>query len=129
MPTSLPPAPRSLRYAGVVACAVVILYASVLNPGDGAPTTLFGVGVTVYLHVIAYAGFAGAVGYALLAADRRALLVAAGVSVLYGAGVEVVQSFLAYRTMSGFDVAVNTGGAALGATLWWLAAPWFGAER
>lgn len=129
MTPSLPPAPRSLRYVGVVACAAVILYASVLNPGDGAPTTLFGIGVTVYLHLVAYAGFAGAVGYALLAADRRALVVAAGASVLYGAGVEVVQGFLAYRTMSGFDVAVNTGGATAGTALWWLVAPWFGAER
>lgn len=129
MPTSLPPAPRSLRYVGVLACAAVILYASVLNPGKGTPETLFGVGVTVYLHVLAYAGFAGAVGYALLAADRRALLVAAGVSVLYGAGVELVQSFLSYRTMSAFDALVNAGGATIGAALWWLVAPWFGAER
>ncbi|MFW5963650.1 MAG: VanZ family protein [Natronomonas sp.] len=129
MTTSLPPAPRSLRYAGVFACAVVILYASVLNPGEGTPETLFGVGVTVYLHVVAYAGFAGAVGYALLAADRRALFLAATASVLYGAGVEVVQGFLAYRTMSAFDALVNAGGATVGAALWWLVAPWFGAER
>ncbi|WP_178917954.1 VanZ family protein [Natronomonas gomsonensis] len=129
MTTSLPPAPRSLRYFGVFACAAVILYASVLDPGEGTPERLFGIGVTVYLHVVAYAGFAGAVGYALLATDRRALLIAATASMLYGAGIEVVQSFLAYRTMSAFDVAVNAGGATIGAALWWLAAPWFGAER
>lgn len=129
MTRSLPVIPSWHRYAVGLVCAVVILSASVLNPGDGAPVTLFGIGITVYLHAIAYGGLAGAVGYALLAADGRALLIAAAVSALYGAGIELLQGVLAYRTMSAFDVVVNTGGAAAGAMLWWLIAPWFSAER
>jgi VanZ family protein len=126
---SLPVVPRWLRYVGLLACAAVILGVSVLDPGGGPPRTLFGIGLTVYLHVIAYAGLAGAVGYALLAADRRALLVAVVASASYGAGVEVIQGFLAYRTMSVVDAAVNTGGATVGAALWWYVTPRFGAER
>ena len=129
MTPSLPVAPRWLRYAGVVACAAVILYVSTLDPGEGPPTTLFGVETTVYLHFVAYGGLAGAVGYALLAAGPRTLLAAAAVATLYGAGVEVVQGALPYRTMSGFDVVVNAAGAVVGALLWRIVAPWIGGNR
>ena len=127
MTRSLPTAPRSLRYGGVIACAAAILYASVIDPGAGTPTTLFGVGASVYLHFLAYGGLAGAVGHAVLAVDRRTLLAAVTVAALYGGGVEVVQGFLAYRTMSLFDTAVNAAGAAVGALVWRGVAPWFGA--
>ena len=125
----LPVVPKPLRYAGVVACAVVILYGSVTEPGDGVPRMLFGVGVTVYLHVIAYAGFTGAIGYAALSADRRTLLVAAAIATLYGAGIEVLQGAIPYRTMAASDVVLNAVAAAIGAVCWWFVAPWFGAER
>ena len=125
----VPVVPRPLRYAGVVACAVVILYGSVTEPGDGVPRTLFGIGVTVYLHVVAYAGIAGAVGYAALSADRRTLFVAAAVATLYGAGIELLQGTLPYRTMAASDALLNAVAAAGGAACWWLVAPWFGAER
>ncbi|QLD86884.1 VanZ family protein [Natronomonas halophila] len=129
MNRTLPVAPRPLRYAGVLACAVVILYASVTAVDDGVPTTLFGIGTTVYLHVIAYAGFTGAIGYARLSADRRVLLLAAGLSTLYGIGIELLQGTIPYRTMTLLDVGINAFGALLGATLWRLTAPVFGAER
>ncbi|QLD90673.1 VanZ family protein [Natronomonas salina] len=129
MTRSLPPAPRPLRYAGVAACAVVILYASVLEPGDGAATTLFGVGATVYLHFLAYGGLAGAIGYARLAADGRTLAAAAGTATLFGVIVELVQGTISYRTMSAFDVVVNGVGGVAGTLLWRGLAPLFGAER
>lgn len=129
MTRRFPVAPKSLRYAGVLACAVVILYSSVTVVDDGVPRTLFGIGTTVYLHVIAYAGFTGAIGYARLAADRRALLLAAGISTLYGAFIELLQGTLSYRTMSLFDGFINAGGALFGAALWRLTAPVFGANR
>jgi VanZ family protein len=125
----VPPAPKSLRYAGAFGCAIVILYGSAIEPGDGVPRTLFGIGFTVYLHVIAYAGFAGAIGYATLAADLRTLLVAAAIAALYGAGVELVQGTLPYRSMSAFDALINAVGATAGAACWWLVAPRFGADR
>ena len=115
---------------GVVACAIVILAASVADPsGTGAPRALFGIGVTVYLHFVAYAGLAGAIGHAVLSADRRALLLAAIIATLYGAGIELLQGMLSHRTMSAGDAAINAVGAALGAACWWLIAPLFGAPR
>lgn len=123
-----PVAPRPLRYAGVLACAAVVLYGSVTAPGDGDPLRLFGIGIAVYLHLVAYAGLTGAVGYALLAADRRALLLAAGVATLYGLGVELLQGTLPYRSMAATDVLLNAAGAAAGAALWRLVAPVFGAR-
>jgi hypothetical protein len=126
---TLPVAPRPLRYAGVLACAVVILYGSVTVVDDGVPTTLFGIGTTVYLHVIAYAGFTGAVGYARLSADWRALLLAGGIAALYGAFIELLQGTLSYRTMSLLDADINAGGAVVDAVLWRATEPVFGADR
>jgi hypothetical protein len=127
--THLPAAPRPLRYAGALGCAIVILYGSIIEPGDGVPPTLFGIEFTVYLHVIAYAGFTSAIGYAVLSADRRTLLVAAAIAALYGVGVELVQGTLPYRTMSALDMLINAGGATAGAACWWLVAPQFGGNR
>jgi NADPH:quinone reductase-like Zn-dependent oxidoreductase len=110
-------------------CALLILYGSVTDPGEGVPRTLFGIGTTVYLHGIAYAGFTGAIGYALLSIDRRALLVAAGLATLYGAGIELLQGFLSYRSMEALDVLVNGAASLVGAFLWRALAPWFGLER
>jgi len=124
---TLPVAPRPVRLAFALVCAVVILAASVADPGDGA--TPFGAGVAVALHVVAYAGLTGAVGYALLRADRCGLVVAAGIAVLYGGAVELVQAPLPYRTASAFDVLVNAVGAATGGSLWRAVAQRFGAER
>ena len=127
--TSLPVAPRWLRQVGVVACAAAILVASAVDPGDGPASTLFGLETAVYLHFLAYAGLAAAVGYARLTADRRTLVVAAVAATLYGAAVELLQGALSYRTMSLLDVAVNAGGAAAGALLWRVVAPLFGGSR
>ncbi|MFQ3318054.1 MAG: hypothetical protein ACI8UR_002442 [Natronomonas sp.] len=129
MTRSLPVAPSPLRYAGVLACLVVILAASVAEPGDGVPPTLFGVETSVYLHAIAYAGLTGAIGYARLAADRRGLLVAGSLAVCYGVFIELLQGTLSYRSLSTLDVLVNASGTVVGASLWWAVAPLFGAER
>jgi len=124
----LPPAPTPLRYAGVLACAAVILSVSTAEPGEGDPRTLFGLGISVYLHFVAYGGLAGAIGYAALAADRRALLLAAGLSFAYGVGIELIQWPIAYRTASILDAGINAAGAAIGAAVWRVVAPVFGAD-
>jgi VanZ family protein len=127
--STVPIAPRWFRHAVVGCLALVVLVASVSEPGDGVPRTLFGIGFTVYLHLLAYAGLAAAFGYASLSADRRALVVAAGLATLYGAAIELLQGEIPYRTMAAADVLINAVGAAIGAALWWLVAPWFGATR
>lgn len=119
---SRPASPISFRYAAVIGCAAAILAASVADPGDGVPRTVFGVGTTVYLHVAAYAGLAAALGYAAGSADRRTLAVAATVATLYGGGIEILQGPIPYRTMSSADTAINAVGAALGSGAWRLLA-------
>jgi VanZ family protein len=121
--------PKWLRYAGAVGCALLILYASVIEPGEGVPRTLFGVGVTVYLHVIAYGVLTATIGYAMRSADRRTLLVAVTIATLYGAGIELLQGTIPYRTMAATDVLINAIGAVCGAGLWWAIAPRVGLDR
>jgi hypothetical protein len=126
---SVPPpefvASRRFRYASAGCLGAVILAASVTKPGDSVRWTLFGVNSTVYLHLLAYAGFAGTIGYALGSTERPALFIAIAVSTLYGGGVELLQSAIPYRTMTLWDALINALGATIGATLWGLVAPWF----
>jgi len=124
-----PVAPESLRWGVVVACAAVILVASVVDTGGGPPRTLFGVGLAGYLHLAGYAGLAGAVGFALRRADHRGLLLAVGAAVCYGLAVEVVQAPLPYRTASILDALVNAAGAVVGASLWRAVAPGSALDR
>jgi VanZ family protein len=113
----------------VICLALAVLAASVVEPGGGVPRTLLGIGLTVYLHLLAYAGLAAALGYAEASADRRTLLVAAAIATLYGAAIELLQGPIPYRTMALSDAVINAVGAILGAALWRTAAPWFGADR
>ena len=118
-------ASRRFRYASAGCLGAVILAASVTKPDDSVRWTLFGVNSTVYLHLLAYAGFAGTIGYALGSTDRLALFIAIAVSTLYGGGIELLQSAIPYRTMALWDALVNAFGATIGAILWELIAPWF----
>mgnify|MGYP006309128501 CR=1 FL=1 len=121
----IPTAPRPIRRVVAVGCALAILLASVADPSEGVPRTLFGIGFTVYLHLLAYAGLAG---YAIASIDRRTLVVAAALATLYGAAIELVQGTISYRTMSAVDALINAVGAAFGAGLWWRIAPAFDVE-
>jgi len=127
-------APRPVRYALVVGCAVAILYASVVDPTGGAPgegvsRTLPGAGGTAHLHLLAYAALAALVAHARLAADRRTLAVAVAFATLFGAGIELLQGALPYRTMAASDVVLNAVGAAAGAAGWRVLAASFGVAR
>ena len=126
MSRSLPVAAPSLRYALAAGWALAVLAASVVDPGGAGGA---GAGTTLHLHAAAYAGLAGAVGYALLAADARALLAAVAAATLYGAGVELLQGLVAARSASALDAAVNGAGAVAGALAWRAVAPRFGVER
>ena len=120
---ALPIVPRPLRYAAVATLALVVLAASVTEPGESVPRTLFGVGFTVCLPLLAYASLAAVSGYALLSADRRILVVSATLATLYGASIELLQGTIPYRTMAASDAAVNAVGAVLGAAIWRFLAP------
>lgn len=124
MPDARPVVSGPLRYAGSVACAVAILVASLVDPGEAAGRTLLGQPVTMYLHVLWYAVFTVMLCYAMLADDGRALLVAALVVTTYGVVVEFLQGTLPYRTMDPLDALLNAIGAGAGAITWQRAADW-----
>lgn len=114
----LPLVDRRLRYVLAVGVAAAVFVASVVNPpSTDGPTVLFGVGVDKWLHLLAYAALAGAVGYARLdeaGLDGRALLGVFLLVAVYGFGVEFVQAPLPARAFDLADAAVNALGAAVG---------------
>jgi VanZ family protein len=117
--------PAPVRWSVVVAVMGFIFYSSVVEPPSGAlpPMGPFGVvGLDKWLHVAAYAGLATTVAYALAAHDVAAWLVAVlafGVALAYGLGIELVQSSLPHRDFSLLDLLANALGSAVVAV--WLA--------
>ena len=116
------------RHAVAVGLALAILLASVVEPGDGGRSTVFGIGITAYLHLLGYGTLAFAIGYARWSADRRTQLVAVGVATAYGALIELIQGTIPYRTMSALDVLLNAVGAVVGAFVWRTAARRLGVD-
>ena len=118
MTRPVPLVDRRLRAALVVVLAAVVLIASVVDPpSTGGPTTLFGVGADKWLHGVAYAGLAAAVGYARLdgtGLDGRALLAVFLLVTAYGFGIDLVQAPLPARAFDLADAAANAVGAGLG---------------
>lgn len=125
---TVPVLPRRFRYTVAICLALVVLAASVTEPSDAVPRMLFGVNFTTYLHLLAYAGLTGAIGYVLLSTDRRALLIAAVIATLYGAAIELLQGPIPYRTMATADGVINAIGAVVGAALWRSLAPLLGVD-
>lgn len=121
----VPLLPRWLRVAGAAAVALVILFASVIDPpSTGAPVVFLGIPEDKWLHALAYAGLASALAYAALTpgdrVTRRALGVALLLAAAYGIGIEGVQAFLPARSFDLLDALANTVGAVVGT------APWLG---
>lgn len=120
----LPLVPGSLRWAAVALVGLVILYYSVV-PAPGSGTFRSGpfglVGFSTWLHLLAYAGLAATLAYALHDSprpDRQVLAIVFLVAVAYGAGVELLQSTLANRHGDYADVLVNSLGAGLAVVGW-----------
>ena len=114
------------RFGGstlAVAALGVVLVGSLLPAPEtgGTSVELFGVGADKLVHAASYAVVAG------LAATSRewrrrglaVLVIVLAVAVL-GAGVEVSQSVVPGRTMSGADAVANVVGAAAGVVGWWV---------
>jgi VanZ family protein len=112
--------PTPLRYALAVGYALVVLYTSVTPATGGLPATgPFGVlGLDKWLHAMSYTVFALLLAYAALARSRRTLLVVVAVTVLYGGGMEILQSFVSYRAFDPLDALANAVGGFLGVAGW-----------
>lgn len=119
----LPLIPKRLRYALVAGAMVLVVVFSVI-PLPRWVTQLGPLGlfpVRRYLHLIAYAGFALVVGYALADSPRPdwqvlGLVFCAAFGV--GAAMELLQATLPNRQASVRDLAANAAGAAVAAGVW-----------
>ena len=119
----LPLLPGWLRWAGVAAVAGVIFYLSVIAapPADPVVEPPDLIPLDKWRHFLAYAAFGGSLAYATADWDwpiPRLALFVLGVTVVYGVGIEVWQSFLPERYFSLPDAYAN----ALGAVL---VSPWY----
>ncbi|SEO41648.1 VanZ like family protein [Halorientalis persicus] len=106
----------SVRAVPAVCYAVIVLGASVVEPPAGGltPTGPLGlVGVDKWVHAVGYATLAVLLAYALRATTTRRLVVVAALAIAYGAGIEVVQSFLPFRAFSLADALANAVGVSL----------------
>ena len=110
--------PRRLRYGLAVGVASAVFLASVVDPpATGAPSTFLGLPADKWLHAVAYAALAGAVGYAALGTGRlspRELFVVFCLAAGYGFAVELVQAPLPARAFDPTDAVANAVGAAAG---------------
>jgi VanZ family protein len=109
--------PRSSTVS--VAVAAALLVASVANPRWFGPTVAGAdAALSLPAHLVGYAVLAAAVtGVPPFGGRRGGAVAAALVAAGYGAGIEVLQLGLTYRTGGLVDLTVNGVGAGLGATI------------
>ena len=120
----VPLVPGWVRWGLVVAVAGVIAYQSILVVPSDHVVSQFSM-LDKWLHFVAYAGLGGALAYALSGVDQSRAARAATVFALavgFGAGVELVQGTLPYRTMALGDAVANGLGASL-SLAWYLLEP------
>jgi VanZ family protein len=118
--TLFDPALRKVRL-----CCAIAMYAAIVGMGSipGARAEIGQYAPGVVLHVLAYAGltfllFIGYTGSGRARAMKALLTVA-----VMGAGDELVQSFLPYRSGTLSDWMIDCGAAGLSAALLWAFLP------
>ena len=126
---------KVLRWVVALGVATTVWYFSVLStpPTGTTSRSLFdffpavgGFGTSQWRHVLAYAGLAHALAFAIrhwqLPRWRRAALVIVLASA-YGLGIEIAQSFTATRVFDTTDILANTIGASL-VIPWYVVSGW-----
>ncbi|WP_248897403.1 VanZ family protein [Haloplanus halobius] len=113
------------RWLFVGAMLGALLVASVVRPPGAESAATGWLPPSAWFHAAGYAGVTLVLSYALRAArdDWRRLLGAFACATVVGAGIELVQMGLPYRTFSVGDVLVNAAGAALAVVGWRLGGP------
>lgn len=119
----LPLLPRRVRWGLVLGVAgLVAVYSIIPLPTAVRSFGPFGIiRLSQYAHLLAYAGLAGVLVYALVDSrwsSRRVLVVVFVVAVGYGLGLELVQRVLPYRQFDLGDVGVNALGTAVAVVGW-----------
>jgi hypothetical protein len=119
MGVPVPLLPRWMRYLGVAFVVGVVFYTSVLLTPPTTPILPVKpslLPLDKWRHLLAYAAVAGSLVYATLDSDRpthRLALAVVLVTVLYGVGIELVQSQIPNRYFSVADAYANAVGALL----------------
>ncbi|WP_257298328.1 VanZ family protein [Haloarchaeobius sp. FL176] len=116
---------RAWRWGPAVGWATVVVVASLVDPPGAATATTGPFGVLPadkWQHGLGYALLGGLVARSFGRSTLRAALLAVGVVVAVGVGVEVLQSFVPWRTASLLDGTANAVGALVGVGGWQLAA-------
>jgi VanZ family protein len=88
--------------------AVLVAFVS-LSPSSGASAEHW----DKVLHLVTYAVFA-AIGYGAIKEGRRYFFVCLGI-IVYSGLIEVAQSYMPGRVMSGYDLLANAVGVVIGA--------------
>jgi VanZ family protein len=90
--------------------AVLVAFLS-LSPGSGSSAEHW----DKVVHLITYAVFAG-LGYRVIKEGRGYLFLCLGI-IVYSGLIEVAQSYMPGRVMSGYDLLANAVGVAIGASI------------
>ena len=92
----------------LIVYAVLVAFVS-LSPGSGASAEHW----DKVLHLITYAVFA-ALGYRAIK-EKRGYLILCVAIIVYSGLIELAQSYIPGRVMSGYDILANAAGVAIGA--------------
>jgi len=124
--TGLPATPFWIRAVFVLGVLGGLIYFSIV-PAPGTSSVSHGpfgvVPYSMWLHFAGYMGLAIAFSYASYTVSRPYSQILFGVFVVTvgcGATVEILQLTVPTRTFSVIDMLVNTLGAGVGVTLWYL---------
>ncbi|GAB3691645.1 hypothetical protein GCM10028857_29270 [Salinarchaeum chitinilyticum] len=112
----LPLLPTVVRWFGVLAVAATIAVYSTISTAATGDVAVLDVAISYVLHVVAYAGLALTIAYALVDAGpswRRRALTAFALATAFGLGIELVQATTADRTPSLLDATANAAGATI----------------
>ena len=126
---------KILRWAVALGVAATVFYFSVLStPPSGSTSrslfdflpTVAGFSTSQWRHVLAYAGLAHTLAFAIrhwrVPRWRRAALVIVAAAT-YGFGIEIAQSFTTTRVFDTMDILANTLGASL-VISWYIGSGW-----
>lgn len=111
---------------GIVVVVATFLFVTSVIPIPGATGSKGGDGATGFaifalLHIVGYATLTLVMAYAVVDVDgpSRLILPTIGfIAVLFGAGIEVVQGQLDYRTFSVLDIWLNAFGVVIALGIW-----------
>jgi VanZ family protein len=109
------------RYLPAVGFSLLLLGTSLLPVPEGASEqvpVLLGVALDKWVHALSYGVLTALLAWARRARSVPLVAALAAVAVCYGAGIELLQTLVPSRGLSGADFVANGVGATLAGALW-----------